>query len=77
VGNLAHWQMGFWVQRLGPGAQSPGRYYPLYGLLALLVVLSLVGLPFLHAIRKRELRPGRGAEATPGSLGSSAAVKPA
>jgi len=72
VGNLAHWQMGFWVKGLGAGANLPSRYYPLYALLALLVTLSLVGLPCLHAIRRREVRLGqdtRTARALAGRVG--------
>jgi MFS family permease len=65
VGNLAHWQMGFWVERLGTGARSASRYYPLYGVLALLVILSLAGLPCLHAIRRREVRLGQEALTMP------------
>lgn len=55
VGNLAHWAVGAWVKKLGAEAATPGAYYPLYALLAALVVLSLAGLPCLHAIRKREI----------------------
>ena len=58
VGNLSHWVVGSWVQRLGARAFSPGSYFPLYATLALLVVASLAGLPCLHAIRKREVRGG-------------------
>jgi MFS family permease len=54
AGNLAHWAVGNWVKQLGPNAASAARYQPLYGLLSLLVLLSLAGLPCLHAIRKRE-----------------------
>lgn len=54
LGNLSHWLIGKWVQKLGSAAESPDGFYPLYGMLALLVLLSLVGLPCLHAIRKRE-----------------------
>ena len=61
VGNLSHWLVGKWVQNLGPDAASPAGFYPVYGALACLVLLSLAGLPFLHAIRKREpdLLPAR------------------
>jgi len=58
VGNLAHWFVGAWVRSLGPASDDPSSYYPLYAMLSLLVLLSLAGLPCLHAIRKRE----RGAE---------------
>src|SRR5437762_1931186 len=54
VGNLSHWLAGNWVKGLGADAHSPAAYYPLYGRLALLLLLSLLGLPCLHAIRKRE-----------------------
>ena len=54
VGNLSHWLVGGWVKTLGARAALPESYFPLYNLLSLLVVGSLVALPFLHAIRKRE-----------------------
>jgi MFS family permease len=54
VSNLSHWLVGNWVERLGPRAASPASYFPLYGALALLIVLSLTALPFLHGLRKRE-----------------------
>jgi MFS family permease len=54
VGNLAHWLMGNWVKTLGSSAGAPNRYYEVYALLAFLVILSLAGLPCLHAIRQRE-----------------------
>ena len=54
IGNLSHWMAGNWVKSLGTSAHSPHVYYPLYGQLSLLLLLSLLGLPFLHAIRKRE-----------------------
>jgi len=54
IGNLSHWMAGNWVKSLGANAHSTRAYYPLYGQLALLLLLSLLGLPCLHAIRKRE-----------------------
>jgi FSR family fosmidomycin resistance protein-like MFS transporter len=54
IGNLSHWMAGNWVKSLGNNAHSPHAYYPLYRQLSLLLLLSLLGLPFLHAIRKRE-----------------------
>jgi MFS family permease len=54
LGNIAHWAMGASVQRLGPDANSPRAYHPIFGLLSLMVLLSLFGLPCLHAIRRRE-----------------------
>ncbi len=54
IGNLSHWTVGAEVKGLGAAAYSAKAYYPAYGLLALMLVLSLAGLPCLHAIRKRE-----------------------
>ena len=54
VGNMAHWMAGRWVERLGEAANSPQGFYGIYAMLALLMVCSLAGLPFLRAIRRRE-----------------------
>jgi len=54
VGNMAHWLAGRWVEGLGKAADSPEGFYRIYGVLALLMVCSLAGLPCLRAIRKRE-----------------------
>jgi MFS family permease len=54
LGNLAHWIMGRWVESLGPAANLVSSYQPMYGLLAVLALGSLLGLPCLHRIRKRE-----------------------
>jgi len=54
VGNVSHWLVGRWVQHLGPAADSPQGFYNIYALLGLFILLSLLGLPCLHAIRKRE-----------------------
>ena len=54
AGNFAHWLAGHWVENLGPRAHSPAGYFWIYGGVALLILLSLLGLPCLHAIRKRE-----------------------
>ena len=53
-GNLAHWVVGHWVKALGPAAYTVEGYYPLYATLALFVVASMIGLPFLYAIRRTE-----------------------
>ncbi len=53
-GNMAHWAMGAWVKNLGASAALPASYRLLYDFLALTLLLSLLGLPGLHAIRKRE-----------------------
>ena len=54
VGQLSHWIVGDQVKRMGGAAHDVGSYFVLYGALAGLIALSLAGLPFLHAIRKRE-----------------------
>jgi MFS family permease len=54
VGNLSHWAVGAEVKRLGDAAYSVRSYYPLYAALGLMMLLSLAGLPCLHALRKRE-----------------------
>lgn len=54
IGNFSHWAVGAWVKHLGPSAYSPEGYYSIYAVLALVIVISLTGLPALHAIRKRE-----------------------
>ena len=54
VGNISHWIVGRWVQHLGPAADTPPGYYSLYATLAFFILASLIGLPCLHAIRKRE-----------------------
>ena len=54
AGNMAHWAVGSWVEQLGANAALSASYHPLYGGLSVLVLLSLAGLPCLHAIRKRE-----------------------
>lgn len=55
VGNCSHWAMGHHVETLGAGATRPASYYGLYAGLAVLVLVSLLGLPCLRAIRNREL----------------------
>ena len=54
LGNLAHWIMGRWVESLGPAANLVSRYRSIYSLLALIALASLLGLPCLQRIRKRE-----------------------
>jgi MFS family permease len=54
VGNLAHWLVGSWIHKLGARASWANSYLPLYAVLSVLVVCSVIGLPLLHAIRKRE-----------------------
>lgn len=54
LGNLSHWVAGHWVKQLGAKAGAPETYHGYYLLLAALVLLSLLGLPCLQEIRKRE-----------------------
>jgi MFS family permease len=54
IGNASHWAVGAWVKHLGERASAPEGYFGAYAFLAGLLVVSLLGLPCLHAIRKRE-----------------------
>ncbi len=54
IGNLSHWLIGHWVEQLGPRASQPASYYWVYGGLAVVLLLSLVGLWFLDQVRHRE-----------------------
>lgn len=54
LGNLSHWIVGEVVRRMGSAAHEPASYFTTYGILAGMILLSLLGLPCLHAIRKRE-----------------------
>jgi len=54
VSNLSHWIAGDQVKRMGDAAREANSYHPLYDAIALLALLSLAGLPCLHAIRRRE-----------------------
>lgn len=53
IGNLSHWLVGDWVRRLGTGAASQNSYFPIFTLLAVFVLLSLLGLVALNSLRKR------------------------
>jgi len=57
VGNLAHWLVGGWIKRLGAKAYVSESYFPLYAFISGLIVLSVLGLPLLRALRKREHLP--------------------
>jgi MFS family permease len=54
VGNLSHWLVGGWIKRLGVDASLTDNYLPLYGVLSFMIILSVTGLPLLHALRRRE-----------------------
>lgn len=57
VGNLAHWLMGAYVKHLGSASAHVESYYGIYALLGLLIGLSLIGLPCLLAVNRRESIP--------------------
>ena len=65
ISNLSHWLVGNWIQKLGNHAGLAGSYLPLYATLSFLVVVSVAGLPLLHAIRKREHLPATAAGVAP------------
>lgn len=54
IGNSSHWAVGAWVKSLDERAYTLSAYYPGYAVLAGLLIVSLLGLPCLKAIRKRE-----------------------
>jgi MFS transporter, FSR family, fosmidomycin resistance protein len=54
IGNLSHWLVGHWVEGFGARASEPQTYFALYGVLAGLLLLSLLGLPCLERVRKHE-----------------------
>jgi MFS family permease len=54
IGNLSHWIVGAWVKGLGNAAHSVNSYFSIYAVLAIFILISLAGLPALHAIRRRE-----------------------
>lgn len=54
LGNLSHWFVGNSVRQLGSAANSPSGYFGLYGLLAASIAVSMIGLVFLHGLRRRE-----------------------
>jgi MFS family permease len=54
IGNVSHWAVGDFVKNLGESAANPAKYYSIYAVLAGLILVSLLGLPCMRAIRKRE-----------------------
>jgi hypothetical protein len=54
IGNSSHWVVGAWVKHLGPRAYTVDAYFSAYVVLAGFLIVSLIGLPCLRAIRKRE-----------------------
>jgi MFS family permease len=54
LGNSAHWIVGKWVEYLGSDAANVRSYYSLYLVLSLMIVCSLLALPFMKALRHKE-----------------------
>jgi FSR family fosmidomycin resistance protein-like MFS transporter len=54
IGNLSHWVIGQWVERLGPPPHATASYFPLYYTLTGMILVSLLGLVCLRALRRRE-----------------------
>ena len=54
LGNLAHYIDGKWIESFGARVHDVETYYGLYQWLALFLLGSVAGLPFLRAIRRRE-----------------------
>ena len=54
LGNLSHWLVGHQVESFGVSAGQSETYYPLYGMLAVFLLLSLVGLPCLERVQRLE-----------------------
>lgn len=68
IGNLSHWLVGHWVEGFGARATSVSAYYVLYAGLAVSLIVSLVGLPFLDKVRRCEHpTSGPGDQGEPGS----------
>jgi len=59
LGSLSHWTIGHVVEGFGARSSQPESFYATYAVLACLLMLSLVGLPCLQAVPRRE-RPGPG-----------------
>lgn len=47
VGNMAHWWVGGWIERLGDAAAKPAAYTPLFLILAAMILGALAALPWL------------------------------
>jgi MFS transporter, FSR family, fosmidomycin resistance protein len=54
IGNLSHWMVGAKVRQLGAAAHSVNTYFPIYAVIAFLMLVSLTGLLCLPAIQRRE-----------------------
>ncbi len=54
LGNLSHWIIGHIVEGFGARAAQPESFYGTYAMLACFLMISLVGLPALQAVQRRE-----------------------
>jgi len=54
LGSLSHWIIGHVVEGFGSRGSQPESFYVTYSVLACLLILSLVGLPCLQAVQRRE-----------------------
>lgn len=54
LGNLSHWIIGHIVEGFGARASQPESFYGTYVMLAVFLMISLVGLPALQAVQRRE-----------------------
>ncbi|MBK7999395.1 MAG: MFS transporter [Verrucomicrobia bacterium] len=54
LGNLLHWIIGHIVEGFGARAAQPESFYGTYAMLAGFLMISLVGLPALQAVQRRE-----------------------
>lgn len=60
IGNLSHWVIGARIKQMGAAAESASAYFPLYGILGLLMLCSVTGLLCLAPIRRPELLESAG-----------------
>lgn len=54
LGSLSHWIIGHVVEGFGERGSNPESFHATYGVLACLLILSLIGLPCLQAVQRRE-----------------------
>jgi MFS family permease len=57
IGSLSHWRVGHWVEGFGARASQPAAYDALYAGLAVILLLSLAGLPCLERVQRLEHPP--------------------
>lgn len=62
LGNLSHWIIGTIVEGFGERASQVESFYGTYAMLAAFLMLSLLGLPALQAVQRREHAADAGVE---------------